>query len=54
MCAALTQHIPLRSGPCSLELMVPNEAFAEFVRAGEDTGNLSGDDLCVLAAIGCR
>ncbi|KAL4457712.1 hypothetical protein ABPG75_012577 [Micractinium tetrahymenae] len=37
-----------------LELMVPNEAFAEFVRAGEDTGSLSGDDLCVLAAIGCR
>ncbi|KAI3436670.1 hypothetical protein D9Q98_006086 [Chlorella vulgaris] len=37
-----------------LELMVPNEQFAEFVRTGTDTGRLAADDLCVLASIGCR
>lgn len=37
-----------------LELMVPNEEFAEFVRQGTDTGSLAADDMCVLASIGCR
>lgn len=36
-----------------LELMLPNEDFAEMVRAGQPTGALAGDDLCVLARIGC-
>ncbi|KAI7845876.1 hypothetical protein COHA_000610 [Chlorella ohadii] len=37
-----------------LELMVPNEEFAEYVRAGTDMGHLAADDMCVLASIGCR
>jgi hypothetical protein len=37
-----------------LELMLPNESFAELVRQGTDTGGLRQDDLCVLASIGCR
>ena len=37
-----------------LEVMLPNEQFAEFVRSGTDTGQLGQDDLCVLASIGCR
>lgn len=36
-----------------LELMLPNENFAEFVRAGRPMGNLNDDDLCILARIGC-
>jgi quercetin dioxygenase-like cupin family protein len=37
-----------------LELMLPNEAFSEFVRAGQRMEGLDVDDMCVLAAIGCR
>ena len=37
-----------------LELMLPNEAFSEFVRAGQRMEGLDHDDMCVLAAIGCR
>ena len=37
-----------------LEVMLPNEQFAEFVRSGTDTGQLGQDDLCVLASVGCR
>jgi quercetin dioxygenase-like cupin family protein len=37
-----------------LELMLPNEAFAEFVRAGTRARGLGLDDLCVLARVGCR
>ncbi len=36
-----------------LELMQPNDMFAEFVKAGQPLGKLSDDDLCVLAALGC-
>jgi mannose-6-phosphate isomerase-like protein (cupin superfamily) len=36
-----------------LELMLPNQMFAEFVRAGKLMDGLHGDDMCVLAAIGC-
>lgn len=35
-----------------LELMLPNDAFAEFVREGQQTG-LEDDDLCVLIGRGC-
>jgi mannose-6-phosphate isomerase-like protein (cupin superfamily) len=35
-----------------LELMLPNENFAELVRNGMETG-YDQDDSCVLAAIGC-
>lgn len=37
-----------------LELMLPNENFAEFVRAGRPTGALADEDLCILARIGCK
>lgn len=30
------------------------QEFAEYVRAGTDTGRLAADDMCVLASIGCR
>ena len=30
------------------------QEFAEYVRAGTDTGHLAADDMCVLASIGCR
>ena len=36
-----------------LEMMLPNENFAELVRAGKATGRLQDDDLCVLAKVGC-
>lgn len=36
-----------------LELMLPNENFAEFVRSGLPIGNLNDDDLCIIARIGC-
>jgi mannose-6-phosphate isomerase-like protein (cupin superfamily) len=36
-----------------LELMLPNESFAEFVRGGRETGGLKEDDMCVIASIGC-
>jgi mannose-6-phosphate isomerase-like protein (cupin superfamily) len=37
-----------------LELMLPNEKFAEFVRQGQPVNIRDVDDMCVLAAIGCR
>ena len=36
-----------------LELMQPNDMFAEFVKAGQPLGGLADDDLCILAALGC-
>ncbi|KAK9785970.1 hypothetical protein WJX73_010086 [Symbiochloris irregularis] len=36
-----------------LELMLPNDMFAELVEAGTPTGGLSDEDLCVLIAAGC-
>jgi mannose-6-phosphate isomerase-like protein (cupin superfamily) len=37
-----------------LELMLPNEQFSEFVRAGQRMEGLGPDDMCILAAIGCQ
>lgn len=37
-----------------LELMLPNEMFAEFVRQGTDAGSLDARDLCVMLAQGCK
>ena len=37
-----------------LELMLPNEQFSEFVRAGQRLEGLGDDDMCVMAAIGCQ
>ena len=37
-----------------LELMLPNEQFAEMVRAGQQMEGLGQDDMCILAAIGCH
>jgi len=36
-----------------LELMQPNDMFAEFVKAGQPMGGLAEEDLCVLTALGC-
>lgn len=36
-----------------LELMLPNESFAELVRGGRETGGLKEEDMCVIASIGC-
>ena len=36
-----------------LELMLPNDKFAELVRAGTPIGALLDDDLCVMIAAGC-
>ena len=36
-----------------LELMLPNDMFAEMVKAGTPTGGLADEDLCVLIAAGC-
>ena len=36
-----------------LELMQPNDMFAELVRAGMPAGVLENDDLCMLIAAGC-
>jgi quercetin dioxygenase-like cupin family protein len=36
-----------------LELLCPNDSFAERVRAGEHTGGLADEELCALAAVGC-
>jgi mannose-6-phosphate isomerase-like protein (cupin superfamily) len=36
-----------------LELMLPDEAFAAMVRAGQPSGGLADDDLCVMARVGC-
>ena len=37
-----------------LELMLPNEEFSELVRAGQKLEGLGSDDMCILAAIGCK
>lgn len=37
-----------------LELMLPNEMFAEFVKNGQPMGGLQADDLCTLIAVGCQ
>ena len=36
-----------------LELMLPNDMFAEFVRQGQPTGKLRDDDMCIMVAQGC-
>lgn len=36
-----------------LELMLPNDMFAEFVRQGQPTGKLRDDDMCIMIAQGC-
>ena len=36
-----------------LELLCPNDSFAEKVRSGELTGSLADEELCALAAVGC-
>ena len=36
-----------------LELMLPNDMFAEFVRQGQPTGKLHADDMCIMIAQGC-
>ena len=36
-----------------LELMLPNDMFAEMVKAGTPAGGLKDEDLCVLIAAGC-
>jgi len=45
------------NGPFSkmycLEMMLPNEMFAEFVKRGMPTGGLNNDDMCTLVAVGC-
>lgn len=45
------------NGPFSkmycLEMMLPNEMFAEFVKMGRPTGGLDNDDMCALVALGC-
>ncbi|KAK9843682.1 hypothetical protein WJX81_002112 [Elliptochloris bilobata] len=37
----------------ALELMQPNDMFAELVKSGRPTGGLRAEDLCVLASLGC-
>jgi len=36
-----------------LELMLPNDSFAEFVRAGKAMGKIDNEDLCALISLGC-
>lgn len=36
-----------------LELMLPNDMFAEFVRQGQPAGKLRDDDMCIMIAQGC-
>ena len=36
-----------------LELMLPNDMFAEFVRQGQPVGKLRDNDMCVMIAQGC-
>ena len=36
-----------------LELMLPNDMFAEFVRQGQPAGKLRAEDMCILLAQGC-
>ena len=37
-----------------LELMLPNDMFAEMVQAGTPAGSLRNEDLCVLISVGCN
>jgi hypothetical protein len=48
--------LPSNPRPCcpSLPVDLCRQEFAEYVRAGTDTGHLAADDMCVLASIGCR
>lgn len=52
-----THGIDVDAGPgrgmCCLELMLPNEEFAEMVRAGQPAGGLLEEELCIIASIGC-
>ena len=45
------------NGPTSkmycLELMLPNDMFAEFVKGGKPAGALRDDDMCIMIAQGC-
>ena len=45
------------NGPTSkmycLELMLPNDMFAEFVKGGQPAGVLRDDDMCIMIAQGC-
>ena len=43
----------LHSKMYCLELMLPNDMFAEFVRQGQPTGKLGDDDMCIMVAQGC-
>lgn len=36
-----------------LELMLPNDMFAEFVKQGQPAGALRNDDMCIMIAQGC-
>lgn len=36
-----------------LELMLPNDMFAEFVKQGRPAGALRDDDMCIMIAQGC-
>ena len=36
-----------------LELMLPNDMFAEFVQQGQPAGPLRKEDLCILISVGC-
>ena len=37
-----------------LELMCPNDMFAELVNTGRPAGRLKDEDLCALISVGCR
>lgn len=55
-CAAGSEHgIDVSEGSkmYCLEVMQPNDMFAELVRAGMPAGLLQNDDLCILVAAGC-
>lgn len=43
----------LKSKMYCLELMLPNDMFAEFVRQGQPAGKLRDDDMCIMIAQGC-
>ena len=36
-----------------LELMLPNDEFAQFVRSGQDLPGLDAEDKCILMHVGC-
>ena len=33
--------------------MLPNASFSDYVRTGDETGELREEDICALIAIGC-